>query len=367
MTSPSTYPTISPELRAQRLAIPGGRPRVVIDTDTANEIDDQFTLAWALQSTDALDIQAVLAEPYSFAHRRAGLLEASAALDQGAADQSAETGLIDSSLSWATRLRAAGVDPATIEFVGPDEGMEQSYEEILKIYDLVGASAEGMVFRGSPGYMTSVDTPVESPAVDRLIELAMSSPADDPLYVVAIGCVTNVASAIVKEPRIIERIVVMWTASYPSWCPRSNRGGLNLEQDVAATHVLFDSGVPLIYFPGFYMGAQLRISLPEMEEWVRGRGAIGDYLYHLYTNNPLHAQRGIYDHFGRTWVMWDLITIAWLLNPAWVPSELAPTPTLDEGLFWVPAPGPERLMLESYDIDRDAIFRDFFRKLEENR
>lgn len=367
MAKPGEYPTISPEIRAQRLAIPSGRPRIVIDTDTANEIDDQFTLAWALQSTDALDIQAVLAEPYSFAHLRPALLEASAALDQGASDSSAETGLIDSFLSWATRLRAAGVDPATIEFVGPDEGMEQSYEEILKVYDLVGASTEDTVFRGSPGYMPSTDTPVESPAVDRLIELAMSSPADDPLYVVAIGCVTNVASAIVKEPRIIERIVVLWTASYPSWCPRSNRGGLNLEQDVAAAHVLFDSGVPLVYFPGFYMGAQLRVSLPEMEEWVRGRGAIGDYLYHLYTNNPLHAQRGIYDHFGRTWVMWDLITIAWLLNPAWVPSELAPTPTLDEGLFWVPAPGPERLMLQSYDIDRDAIFRDFFRKLEENK
>ncbi|MCP3997943.1 MAG: hypothetical protein GY722_23230, partial [bacterium] len=123
MTSPITFPTISPKLRAQRLAIPGGRPRVVIDTDTANEIDDQFALAWALQSTDALDIQAVLAEPYSFAHRRAGLLEASAALDQGGTDDSAETGLIDSFLSWASRLRAAGVDPATIEFVGPDEGM----------------------------------------------------------------------------------------------------------------------------------------------------------------------------------------------------------------------------------------------------
>jgi len=36
---------------AQRLAPPNaecGRPRVVIDTDAANEIDDQFALAWAL-------------------------------------------------------------------------------------------------------------------------------------------------------------------------------------------------------------------------------------------------------------------------------------------------------------------------------
>ena len=35
-----------------RLALPGALPRIVIDTDAANEIDDQFALAWALLSPD---------------------------------------------------------------------------------------------------------------------------------------------------------------------------------------------------------------------------------------------------------------------------------------------------------------------------
>ncbi|MEZ7981350.1 MAG: hypothetical protein QMC74_16840 [Myxococcota bacterium] len=29
-------------------------PRVVIDTDTANEVDDQFALAWALRAGDRI-------------------------------------------------------------------------------------------------------------------------------------------------------------------------------------------------------------------------------------------------------------------------------------------------------------------------
>ncbi len=364
MKTDRRFPKLSPELRASRLSIPTGRPRLVIDTDAANEIDDQFALTWALQSADQLEIEAVLAEPYSFAHRQADLLEATDALQRADGDSRADNGDIDSVAGWAGRLRAAGIDARQITFVGADEGMQQSYEEILRIYELVGESPTGKVFPGSPTYMRSPAEPVESPAVDRLIELAMK-PADDPLYIAAIGCVTNVASAIVKEPEIINRIVVLWTAGYPSWSPRSNLGSLNLDQDVAAAHVLFDSGVPLMYFPGFYIGAQLSISLPEMEQWVRGKGAIGDYLYHLYTHNPLHAQRGIFDHFGRSWVMWDLITIAWLLEPAWVPAGLVSTPTLDGDLCWVPAAGPERLMLEAHDIDRDAIFRDFFRKLED--
>jgi purine nucleosidase len=56
-----------------RLAPPAGRVRVVIDTDTANEIDDQFALAWALRCPQQLDVVAVYAEPFSFAHRRASL------------------------------------------------------------------------------------------------------------------------------------------------------------------------------------------------------------------------------------------------------------------------------------------------------
>jgi hypothetical protein len=65
--------------------------------------------------------------------------------------------------------------------------------------------------------------------------------------------------------------------------------------------------------------------------------------------------------------MWDIIIIAWLLELSWVPTELVATPTLDSGLHWVPAGGAERLMRQAHGIDRDAIFRDFFRKLQDSQ
>jgi hypothetical protein len=105
------------------------------------------------------------------------------------------------------------------------------------------------------------------------------------------------------------------------------------------------------------------MSLPDMEAWVRSKGKIGDYLYHLYTHNPIYPMQGINDHFGRTWVIWDMIDIAWLLNPAWVPSRLTQSPVLTDDLYYQQAPG-RHLMREAYAIDRDAIFRDFFTKLE---
>ncbi len=348
--------------RSALLAPPTGSVRVVIDTDTANEIDDQYALAWALQSQDRLEIEAVLAEPYSFAHLRDGLLKASDDLSSDNSDEPVSA-MIDTFTAWAQRLREAGVDPREIEFVSPAEGMEESYEEILRVYDRVGADSDGVVFRGASRYMAAATDPVDSPAVQRLIELALV-PSDRPLYVAAIGCVTNVASALVLAPEIRDRIVVLWTSGYPTWSPRSNADSLNLVQDTAASRILFTSGVPLVYLPGYYIGAQLTLSLPDVETWVRGKGAIGDYLYHLYTNNPHHAQRGIRDHFARTWVMWDLITFAWLIEPSWVPTTLVETPTLDDELRWVKMPGSPPLMREAHGIDRDAIFRDLFHKLE---
>lgn len=354
--------TITDERRAQLLAHPTERVRVVLDTDTANEIDDQYALTWALQSADRLEIEAVLAEPYSFEHLREGLLEAA---DQLARDghQGAEISQIDQFSGWAARLREIGKDPRDIEFESPAEGMQRSYDEIFRVYELVGADATDKVFRGAPRYMRNAEDPVDSDAVQRLIELALA-PADRPLHVVAIGCVTNVASAIVLAPEIRDRIVVLWTAGFPTWSPQSNAHSLNLVQDIPAARLLYTSGVPLVYFPGYYIGAQLRVSLPDVQEWVRGRGAIGDYLYHLYTNNPLHAQRGVQDHFGRTWVMWDMVTLAWLIEPSWVPTTLVPTPTLNDDLKWVEKPGSKYLMREAYEIERDSIFRDFFHKLD---
>jgi len=336
--------------------------RLIIDTDTHNEIDDQFALAWALLSPEAFEIEGTLAAPYSFAHLRAPLLAAFDDLLRGPDADGTVVDVVGSYQRWARNLMAAGTDPREIPFVGPDEGMELSFREASRIYELLGVDPVGSVFRGAPRYLAGPADPVGSDAVDHLIERAMADDAR-PLYVAAIGAVTNVASAILVEPRIIERIVVVWTSGYPSWSRLSNLPSLNLVQDVHAARLLFDSGVPLVYLPGYYVGAQLSISLPEMERWVRGRGRIGDYLFELYTHNPIHAQRGIVDQAARTWVIWDLICFAWLLESEWVPTTVVASPTLDADLVWE-HPAGRHVMREAIGIDRDAIFGDFYRKLE---
>lgn len=349
----------------ERLAPPVAAPRIVIDTDAANEIDDQFALAWALLSPRQLRLEAVYAAPFSFDHQRREMIRARNARDDPGAASPADLELVQQHAARLDHAQRKGWTLETLDlapFNPPDVGMERSYQEILRVFEKCGVAPGSRVHRGSPGYLGALDSPQRSEAVEHLVLTALASAPDDPLYVVAIGCLTNVASALLIAPEIAERIVVVWTAGYPSHAPQPNFA-FNLEQDMAATRVVLDSGVPHVYLPGYHVGAQLRLTYPEVERYVAGRGAIGTYLHYLYTHNPLWELFGIYTLYAHSWVIWDMIAIAWLLNPAWVASDLTPTPMLGADRRWRtdPARHPQR---EAYAVQRDAIFADFFRKLE---
>ncbi len=85
------------------------------------------------------------------------------------------------------------------------EGLELSYQEILKLLGLLGREDfKDRVFRGSERYMTVKDQPVDSDAARDLVKKRVHE-CEDVLYVIAIGEITNVASAILMDPEIIKK------------------------------------------------------------------------------------------------------------------------------------------------------------------
>ena len=93
-----------------------------------------------------------------------------------------------------------------------------------------------------------------------LIASAMK-PRSTPLYVLTIGCPANVSSAILIEPKIKEKIVVVWLGGTTHEWPSARE--FNLKQDLHASRVLFDSGVPLVQIPTKNVAEHLRTTLPE--------------------------------------------------------------------------------------------------------
>ena len=349
------FPYISDERRKEMLAPQPGPVRVVIDTDAANEVDDQFAITWGLLSPDRLDIEAIVAAPFSRAYFREPLLAAARAnVDHSTAAE------VDDIAAWVHRLRSAGIDPEDVTFETTAEGMEMSFSEIGTIMGWLGMSSKGVASGRRPVHGVTRRHRGQR-GRRRIIEAAM---ADDErlLHVVAIGAVTNVAAALLMEPEIITRMVVSWTSAYPTFVRFSNSPSMNLVQDQHASRLLFDSGVPLLYLPGYYIGEQLVMSLPESERWVNGRGEIGNYLHYLY-RTTVCGHSGLSSPSRPVVGVLGLHQLRVLIDPTWVPTIFVPTPTLDHDLKWRHLPG-RPLMSEATDVDRDAAFRDFFHKLE---
>ena len=65
------FPKLDEALRLEHLTSPTSKVQMVLDTDTYNEIDDQFAVVQALLSPDQLAVEAIYAAPF-YAGRRDG-------------------------------------------------------------------------------------------------------------------------------------------------------------------------------------------------------------------------------------------------------------------------------------------------------
>jgi inosine-uridine nucleoside N-ribohydrolase len=231
--------------------------------------------------------------------------------------------------------------------------MERSYEEILRLLARLNRSPEGYAQRGATAWLTGADQPQRGPAVEDLVARALHD-RPDPLYVVAIGAPTNVASALLVEPAIAARMVVVWLGGNASYWPTAAE--FNLKQDLHASRVLFDSGVPLVHVPCLPVTDRLSTTQAEVDRFIKGQGAIGEYLSGIYATY-------YDDHYARSKPIWDVGPIAWLVNPDWVDSVLTASPLLTSELTWSHDPH-RHLIREVRALQRDAIFADLFHKLE---
>lgn len=325
------------------------RMRVVIDTDAANEIDDQFAIAWALRSGDRLEIEAVLAAPFSHGHYLRALARACARRG----GPSSDFDRIANSLSKA-KLEAL------VESSPPGLGMERSFEEIGRVFEAAGIRPGGRVFRGARDLLASPHEPVASEAAERLIELAKTARPESPLHVAAIAAPTNVASALLLDPSIADRLVVLFVAGFPSGAGLDD-DSFNLVQDRFASNVLFESGVPLVYLPGYQVAETIQLSLPAAERWLASGDALSALLLDRYRRNPLARQ--VLRAPGRSWVLWDLITIAWLLEPDWVPTREVPRARVDEAHRFERLPDSAGPMREAYRVKRNDVLGDLLARL----
>ena len=300
------------EQRLKNLTVPEGKIDVVLDTDAFNEIDDQFAIAYLLRSKEKLNTVAMYAAPF---HNR--------------------------------------------NSDGPADGMEKSYVELQKILKLAGET-DLPTFRGSETYLPDENTPVLSDAAQDLAERVNSYSPEHPLYVVAIGAITNVASAILLNPAVKENAVVVWLGGHS--LEYGDCHEFNLFQDVAAARVVMGCGVPFVQLPCMGVVSAFSISKAELDFWFKGTTALGDYL----ADNTVNAAEKYAK--GRFWsrVIWDVTAVAWLLNDGekFMKTRIVPTHLPSYSCHYEVNQNLHP-MCYVYMIHRDRLWNDVIEKITE--
>lgn len=279
---------------------------IILDTDTYNEIDDQFALAYAMLSKDKVNLLSVNAAP--FLNSRS---------------------------------------------TSPEDGMLKSYNEIFKIIKLTDKDARIPVFKGSPRFLKSRTEPVDSEAADNIINTVMNS--NKTVYIVAIGAITNVASAIIKCPEITKKCVLVWLGGHSLHSPNAHE--FNLYQDIYAAQTVFDSKIPLIQIPCDGVCSEFITTVPELEYYLKGKNELCDYLVGIVKD----YSRGRYCYSK---VIWDVTALAALIRPDALRFVTLPTPILNDGCRYSFDPSRHQYIYVR-KIKRDPIYADLFRKLSE--
>ena len=296
--------------------------KILIDADANNELDDQHALAYAFLNDDVFDIVGV-----------------------------------------------------TVNNTIHGDGIQGHYDEALRIIRLLNLEDEMPLKKGATGTYKEIAPNISNPdfdgaeAVDFIIEEALKM-QNEKLVLLPVGKLTNVTLAILKEPKIIDKIRVVWLGSnYPA------EGEYNLENDTTSINPVIESGVEfemvMVRYDDNTGTTAVRVTKDEIEQNVKGRGpkanhaiigrhggeftTFGDYSYNLFEHAEMYGNPPARSLF-------DMATVAIVKNPDWADRVEIPAPKLI-GKGWIDQPENENKIIIWENFDRDAIVNDFYKSL----
>lgn len=280
--------------------------RLIVDTDAKNEADDQFAIVHALLSPK-FENMGMIAAHYGIRH---------------------------------------------------EDGMERSFKELETIFDKMGFPKDGMLYHGAGHKIPDKNTPVDSEGARLIVSEAMKED-DHPLFAVFLGPLTDLASALLIEPRIASRMKAIWIGGgqYPN-------GGaeFNLGNDIDAANVVFQSKMEIWQVPQNVYG-MMPLSLAELEYKVAPYGEIGEYLLkQLDEHANEEGPRKSFFRTGETWVVGDSPAVGLLLHEHLFAFEWMEAPLITSDMTYVHTKRNRPIRVYQ-SVDSRLILDDLFAKL----
>jgi purine nucleosidase len=215
------------------------------------------------------------------------------------------------------------------------------------------------LFEGASLPLEHTKTPRFNAGVDFIIEASRGFSSNNRLTVLTIGAVTDAASAILKDPTIVDRIRVV-DMGFKEWPEGGDE--FNVANDVKAMQVILESAVPLVVGSAQVCRANLSLSLDQAREMMSQRGPVGMWLWEEFQAwyfryvKPLRK-----NDFSKPWVIWDDIVLAYVLGMT--SQKTYPRPRLLEDMSFEHVQTSKSVTWVT-DIDEKRMWDDFIQKLD---
>lgn len=290
--------------------------RYIVHTDCKNEADDQYTLAHALM-LDKTDVVGIIAGHF---------------------------------------------DMANYERFPEKKTANASFDEIIKVLELMHLEDHYPVYLGANEGIPDEHTPIVTDASQFIVEEAMKDDSR-PLFIGMQGAITDLACAILMEPRICERMTCIWIGGgeYPNGC-----GEFNLANDINAANVVFSSTMPVWQIPRT-LYKQFAVSMLELQTKVKPYGKLGSYLFQQTVDfNNWMLRFDTWPH-GEIWTLGDEGCIAALLEEIERDDgyEMISAPRIDKDMHYIHNQN-NRPIRVYHKLDVRLTLEDLFARLKVN-
>ncbi|MBM1104701.1 nucleoside hydrolase [Aurantibacter crassamenti] len=166
---------------------------------------------------------------------------------------------------------------------------------------------------GSNHPLKNISSPAQSEAADFIIKKAHELKEGQKLQVVILGPCTNLASAILKDPSIIPKIQAHYIGFWHNTTTNTyDKKEFNTNNDPLAVDVLLNA--PKLDFSVMTAttSQHLVFSKKEVDQYLKGKGGISDLLVNRWETYDRWWTKE--DPEKQKWIMWDLAIIEALIH-----------------------------------------------------
>ncbi len=195
-------------------------------------------------------------------------------------------------------------------------------------------------------------TPASSPASRYIVQQAHQLPEHEKLNIAILGSCTNVASAILEDPTIISKLSLHYIGFWHDPIANTyNKKEFNTGNDPIATNLLLNTEELDFNVMTATTCQHLVFQKTEVDKHLKGKGGIADYLVNRWESYTRWWTQE--DPEKKSWIMWDVAIIEALAHPEFSEKKQ----------YLTPEENTQRLIGIHTGINAEAMIADFWKSI----